>query len=159
MSFCGTIEHNRRWKMLGFGMHCSGLASQLLDLKYKRTLDEKRAGTKDEQMRLFNVTTEQRADFTKFAKNLHWFLKETQEAHTKDRESYWRECRDHEYTDYEFYQFFESYPDEKMKPVIALLERVGNGEGLTEGETKTAMDFLFELSGHAHAMTDRGGCF
>jgi hypothetical protein len=32
MSFCGTPKLNRRFRMLGFGMHCSALAHKLLHM-------------------------------------------------------------------------------------------------------------------------------
>lgn len=147
--------------MQGFSMHCSGLASQLLDLKYKRSHDEKIAGEQEPQMRLFHITNEEREGFAKFAKNLRWFLDETQQAHMKNGHDsgYWAEYHEHEYVDYEFFKFFEGYTDAEIKPTILLLERVGNGEELSEDDTKTAMDFLHDLSGRAYARTNRGGCF
>lgn len=154
MSFCGTIEHNRRWKMLGFAMHCSGLAHKLLDLKYKRdNIDKTPAG---DQIRMFYLSTEDREDFSKFAANLKFIVTPWTNEHN---EEYWKEYGKHEYMDYEFHELFDSFYSDKTLEVVALLERVGNGEELSEEETKTAMDFLHMLSARAHARTDRGGCF
>ena len=154
MSFCGTIEHNRRWKMLGFAMHCSGLAHKLLDLKYKRdNVDKTPAG---DQFRLFQLTTEEREDFAKFAANLRFLITPWTNEHG---EEYWAEYRRHEYADYDFYKLFDPFYSDKTDVVIALLERVGNGEELSEDETKTTMDFLHMLSARAHAQVDDGGCF
>lgn len=154
MSFCGTIALNRRWRMLGFGMHCSGLAHQLLDLKYKHNnIDKTPAG---DQIRMFVLTTEQREDFVKFAANLKFFIT----AWTNDHnEEYWAEYGKHEYTDYELFKLFEHIPNDQSEAVIALLERVGNGEELSDEETKAAMDYLHMLSARAHANVDDGGCF
>jgi hypothetical protein len=154
MSFCGTIALNRRWRFLGFGMHCSGLAHQLLDLKYKRNnIDKTPAG---DQIRMFVLTTEQREEFAKFAANLKFFVTQWDNEHG---EEYWAEYRKHEYTDYEFWGIMEHIPEADKLAVIALLERVGNGEELNDEETKTAMDFLHMLSARAHAHVDDGGCF
>jgi hypothetical protein len=155
MSFCGTIALNRRWKMLGFAMHCSALAHKLLDLKYKRdNIDKTPAG---DQIRMFYLTTEDREDFAKFAANLKFLITPWTNEHN---EEYWAEYRKHEYTDYDFHKLFDPlYAETKTAPVVALLERVGNGEELSEEETKIAMDFLHMLSARAHAETDEGGCF
>lgn len=154
MSFCGTIEHERRWRMLGFFMHCSALASQLLDLKYKRAHDK----SKDDegQMRLFHMTTEQREDFAKFAANIRFLITPwTNET----SEGYWKECYKHEYHDYDFQKLFDPFYREKTEAVVLLLEKAGRGEELTEEETRTAMEFLHMLGGRAHALTHHGGCF
>lgn len=155
---CNSL--NDRWRMLGFAMHASGLAHKLLDLKYKRdNVDKTPAG---DQIRLFYLTTEQREDFRKFAANLRWLITEHQIISTDEgvtSESYWKGYGEHEYTDYEFRTLFDPFYQDKTETVIALLERVGNGEELTEEETKTAMDFLHMLSAHAHSRIDRGGCF
>lgn len=139
--------------MLGFAMHCSGLAHKLLDLKYKRdNIDKTPAG---DQIRMFYLTTEDREDFAKFAANLKFLI--TSFANGSE---YYKECVKHEYYQHEFIKLFDPlYAETKTAPVIALLERVGNGEELTEEETKTAMDFLHMLSARAHAEGEYGGCF
>jgi hypothetical protein len=152
--------HNDRLRMVGFAMHCSGLAHQLLDLKYKRNnIDKTPAG---DQIRMFNMTLEDRADFRKFAGNLRWLVTEHAVIHTDDgvtSDSFWQGYREYEYTDYEYRTLFDPFYVDKTLAAVALLEKVGNGEELTEEETKAAMDFLHMLSAHAHARTDRGGCF
>jgi hypothetical protein len=151
MSFCGTIELERRWKMFNFAMHCDGLAFRLFHLKHDRTkLDE------NGQAQLFQTALKDREDFAKFAANLRFFS----EVWTNERsEEYWKEYGKHEYTDYEFHELFNDVLREKTGFIIPILEKVGNGEQLTDEETKSAMDFLHGLSARAHAKIDRGGCF
>jgi hypothetical protein len=160
MSFCGTPDLNRRLRMVGFSMHCSGLCHRLMDLKYKRdNIDKTPAG---DQIRMFYLTTEDREDFRKFAANLRWLIAEHAVTTTEEgvtSESYWKGYGEHEYTEYEFFTLFDSFYKEKTERAIALLERVANGEELSEEETADAMSFLHMLGGRAHALTDRGGCF
>ena len=147
---------------MGFGSHCSGLASQLLDLKYKRTDEEKRSGEKDDQLRLFHLTNEQREDFLKFAGNLRWFIADHKVTTTEGgvtSESFWEGYRKFEYTDYDIVRLFEFVKKEEVEAVAAMLERVGNGETLTDEETKTAMNWLHAVGHRAHAHADDGGCF
>jgi hypothetical protein len=153
VSFCNTNEISRRLKMVGFAMHCSALSSRLLDLKNRRGIDQTPAG---DQYRMFQLTNEERGDFAEFAANLRFLVT----PWTNERsEEYWQESGKHEYTDYEFHQLFDPFQRDKTELVVALLERIGNGELLDEDETKAAMDFLRMLSARAHANTDHGGCF
>lgn len=153
MNFCGTIRLQKRMQMTGFAMHCSMLAHKLLDLKYKRdNIDKTPAG---DQIRMFVLTNEDRADFAKFAANLKWIT-----SLETDTEAYWKEYAKHEYAAHDFFKLFDPlYVETKTAPVVALLERVGNGEELSEEEYKTAMEFLHMLSARAHAECDDGGCF
>lgn len=153
MSFCGTIEHERRWRMVGFSMHCSGLAHQIFSLKHGRDIVDENG-----QTQLFQMTLEQREEFAKFAKNLRWLITEHKlvDGHS---ESYWQGYRDHEYTDYSYFELFDPFSRDKTEAVVNLLDKVGSGEQLSEEEIKQVMDFLHMLSARAHARTNPGGCF
>ena len=139
-----------RWKFLAFAMHCLTLSSSLHDLKHNRMSVEE-----DGQTRLFQMTLEMREDFAKFAKNLRWLITD----HKADDKDFWGGYSEFEYTDYEFRTFFDSLYREKTEAVIALLEKLGNGEKLSEDETKTVADFLLLLNAQALSRIDRGGCF
>jgi hypothetical protein len=153
MNWCGTLEHNRHWKMLGFAMHCSGLAHSLMALR-EHGVDETPAGP---QYRLFQLDNKEREEFAKFAANLRWFLKENYDREHDD--AYWEEYGKHKYTDYEFFSFFDRFSDEEVKPHIEAMEKVAAGEPLKD--IKPLMDFLNMLSSRAHGIVDdmRGGCF
>lgn len=162
MSFCGTHPRDR-WKMMGFAMHCSGLKSRLMDL-YEESFAKKdgkvpRLAQNEEngQIEMFPMETKDREDFAKFAANLRWFLKENQ-SREHDKE-FWAEWGKHEYSDYDFFKFFERYTDEEMKPFIEQMEQIASGARLDD--YKSLMDFLGGLSSRAYGISDdmRGGCF
>lgn len=163
MSFCGTHRERDRWKFMGFAMHCSGLTSRLMEL-YEEVFAKEKGKTprlaKNEengQIEMFPMPTKDREEFAKFAANLRWFLKENNgREHDK---AFWAEWGKHEYSDYDFFKFFESYTDEEMKPFIEQMERIANGERLED--YKPLMDFLNRMSSRAHGISDdmRGGCF
>lgn len=149
MSFCGTPNQDR-WKMLTLALHCVALWTRLLDLKYNRMSVEE-----DGQTRLFQTTIKDREDFAKFAKNLRWLITD----HKVGGKDFWSGYSEFQYTDHEFRELFDPFYKEKTEAIVALLEKIGNGEGLTEDETKTAIDFLHLLNGRALARIDHGGCF
>jgi hypothetical protein len=151
MSFCGTQDINQRFRMFGFYLHCEALAHKLFDLKHKHE-----ASDNARQIRLFQLTMEDREDFAKFAANLRFFIT----PWTNERSAeYWQESAKQEYSNYEFHKLFDPFQRDKSEAVIALLERVGNGEALTEEELKTAVEFLRMLGARAHSNIDHGGCF
>jgi len=138
-------------KLRGFGMHCQGLASQLVHLKYEKGVDKTAAG---DQFRLFELTTKEREEFAKFAKNLRLLTEE----HTIHDAAYWQLYRDTDYNNYEFFKLLDGR-EEEAKPVIAALEKVAGGAKLTDEETKAAHDFLYSIGSRAGGMVDDGGCF
>ena len=144
-------------KMRSFGWHCSGLCSLILDVKYRRTSDEWRSGNKEAQMELFVLTTEERERCLKFAKNLRWFTDAEEKRHKEDRDAYWKEYRDIEYSGYDFYLLFDGEKDEDIVAAAEALERIGNGETLED--PKPLMDYLHKLGARAEARTDDEGCF
>jgi hypothetical protein len=137
---------------MGLAGTCSALASQLVNLKYKEELAGS-PGDIDPQMRLFQLDTKAREEFTKFAKNLRWFA----DDHDIHDENYWKGYREHEFNDYDFYKFFEGYSDEELNKLAAALEKVGNGEEL-ESYDET-VEALNAMHGRAYSRVDRGGCF
>lgn len=157
MNFCGTIPHERRWRMLGFAMHCEMLASRLLNLKYKRT-NEERSGEKNEQLQFFHLTNEEREEFLKFAGNLRWLVEDHKIINVDESDSFWEGYRKFEYVDYEIRRLFDR-AKEDVYSVAALLEKAGNEETLTDEEIKTAMHWLSTMGSRAHARGDDGGCF
>jgi hypothetical protein len=154
MSFCGTIRLEKRMKMRGFAMRCSSLAGQLLELKYKRGYDKTEAG---DQLRLFQLTNDERDALTKFSKNLRWFVDE----HKEHGEEYWKAYRELDYVDYEFWKLFDSMKKEDTAAAADILDRAGREEQLTDEEIKTAQSFLHRLSSRADSRADYddGGCF
>jgi hypothetical protein len=142
--------HSDRWKMLSLAMHCTALLSRLMDLKYNRMSVEE-----DGQTRLFQMTLKDREDFSKFAKNIRWLITD----HKVGDKDFWGGYTEFQYTDHEFRELFDPLYREKTEAVIALLEKVGNGETLSEDETKAVMEFLHLLNGRALARIDHGGCF
>jgi hypothetical protein len=138
-----------RWKMLTLALHCCALTSLLLDLKHNRmSLDE------NGQTRLFQLTIVQCADFAKFAKNLRWLITDH-----KVNDAFWAGYSEFEYTDHEFRTLFDPFYRQKTEAVIDLLEKIANGEELSEDETGAVLDFLHLLNGRALARIDHGGCF
>ena len=151
MSFCGTIALRKKMELRSFYMHCHSLAAKLIHLKYEVGIDKTDAG---DQLRLFQLTNDERADFAKFALNLR-FLTET---HTEHGEAYWKLYRETDYNSYDFFKMLQGH-EEEAKPCIAALEKVAGGEKLTEEETKAAHDFLYKIGYRADGMADDGGCF
>jgi hypothetical protein len=139
-----------RWKMLTLALHCVALISHLLDLKHNRMSVEE-----DGQTRLFKMTLKDREDFVKFAANLRWLITD----HKVGDKDFWGGYSEFQYTDYEFRTLFDPFYREQTEAIVALLEKIGNGEELTEDEAKTAIDFLHLLNGRALARIDHGGCF
>jgi|SRR5271154_3382111 len=151
MNFCGTQALERRMKLRGFGMHCQAMSHQLVFLLHGRPVDQTKAG---EQYRLFQLTLDERAEFTKLAKTLRLLTEE----HSIHDDAYWQLYRDTDYNNYEFFKMLDGY-EEQAKPVIAALEKVAGGEKLTEEETKIAQEFLYSLGCRSDSMVDDGGCF
>jgi hypothetical protein len=151
MSFCGTIRMQDYWKMRGFNLHCLSLMHKLLDLGHGQEVDKTEAG---DQFRLFQLTSEEREDFRKFAANLRWLLQENREAYSK-------EYGKHEHDGYRLLKLFEFVPDSEMKPVVETLERVARGEKPNEEDLGKAVDFLRRIGNRAEAAAEgsRGGCF
>ena len=153
MSFCGTIALNKKMKVRGFGMRCDTLVHMLVELKHGQGVDKTEAG---DQFRLFELTTEQRAEFAKFAKNLRLLTEE----HKVHDAAYWQLYRDTDYNEYEFFKMLDGR-EEEAKPCIAALEKAAGGAKLDEAEHKAACAFLRSLAsrGHYHADDLDGGCF
>lgn len=156
MSFCSTIEQERRWKMRGFAMLCIVLTHKLLELKINKvSLDE------NGQTRLFKLTTEDTDELTKFAANLR-FLKKTFTNDTGDdsTEDYWEEHFKHDYPGVEFFQLVNRFSTEVFEAAVTVLEKAANGSNLTEEELMTVREFMHALGAWAnHAADDHGGCF
>jgi len=138
-------------ELRSFSMHCHSLAVKLTHLKYEIGIDKTDAG---DQLRLFQMTIDERAEYTKFAVNLRFLT----EIHTEHGESYWKLYRDTDYNGYDFFKLLQGL-EEEAKPCIAALEKVAGGEKLTDEETKAAHDFLYKIGCRADGMVDDGGCF
>jgi hypothetical protein len=165
MNWCGTIEADNRMKMLTLALHCCTMNTVLMDLadaeyndaKTKKKCRKSRTPQTEEngQMRLFPLTTEQREEFSKFAKNLRHFLHEGEER--KHDDAYWKEYAELEYTKYEFYKLFGQFTDDELKAAIEPLEKLGAGEALDDYEP--LIKFIGEVQSYANWFYGSGECF
>jgi hypothetical protein len=174
-NFCGTIGRYDG-KFLTLALHCLVLQKPIMDLadaqyeaqtglkKSRKSHPTLGAPVTEEtgQIRMFPLSTEQREEFTKFAKNLQYFLKDDDKANA----GMWdwiTATKDFEFADYDHHVFFDAIPNEKLRPGIEMMFKVGRGEPLED--YVELVKFLSWLNGralHEHEdrrMSESGGCF
>lgn len=165
MSFCGTFGRYDA-KFLTLALHCHVLQDPLMalqDAQDARKRPRKRKGAQPEtesgQMQMFPVPAETRDEFAKFARNIRFFMRETEDAGRAHDAAYWREYSALEFSGHEMYGFFRSFPDAELKEFAGQMDKIGGGEPLAD--YVPLLDFLSRLWGramHEHE-SRRGGCF
>lgn len=157
--------HRHSANYLGLALHTIVLMDPLVELEDYRYVQK--TGKVDQFTKtwrridptsLFPISDKDRADFTKLAANLKYFLPEELNKLAKSRTMFTRE---HEYQEYEFYDFFANFykHTKNAEARIKEMEQIGGGATLEDHEP--LIKFLSSLNSCALSChnNQRGGCF